>query len=324
MGRRRMDHGNGNGNEEENQNQDQDGFFACYLLCSLCPRYKPRTTTYIGFTVDPKRRIRQHNGHITCGAWRTKKARPWEMVLCIYGFPSNITALQFEWAWQHPTKSLAVRKAASNFKSLQGVANKIKLAYTMLNLPTWDNLNLTVNFFSTKYAKFTADCPKLPSQMKFNICEMDELPCYSGDSFSHGNDESYEELQQTDVNSMEEIFSQEGLSDGGSSDHSHSLNQLESEMKYNRCHEPDFGFPNNGFENVNEEANLGDTGKIPSPKGFDEAASSDTRDTVHSRETDVIDLVTPLRCVVRSDKRRTRKMVSGIVDLTSSPCIIEL
>jgi len=44
--------------------------------------------------VNPRRRIRQHNGEIGSGAWRTKKKRPWEMVLCIYGFPTNVAALQ--------------------------------------------------------------------------------------------------------------------------------------------------------------------------------------------------------------------------------------
>ena len=44
--------------------------------------------------MNPRRRIRQHNGEIGCGAWRTKKRRPWEMVLCIYGFPTNVSALQ--------------------------------------------------------------------------------------------------------------------------------------------------------------------------------------------------------------------------------------
>ena len=68
------------------------GFFCCYLLRSLCPRSKGRT--YIGFTVNPRRRIRQHNGEIVSGAWRTRRGRPWEMVLCIYGFPSNVAALQ--------------------------------------------------------------------------------------------------------------------------------------------------------------------------------------------------------------------------------------
>ncbi|KAL8549015.1 hypothetical protein ACS0TY_008046 [Phlomoides rotata] len=163
--------------EEEGGGGKGAGFFACYLLTSLCPRFKGHT--YIGYTLNPRRRIRQHNGEIGCGAWRTKRKRPWEMVLCIYGFPTNIAALQFEWAWQHPVESLAVRSAAASFKSLSGLANKIKLAYTMLTLPAWQRLNLTVNLFSTKYQKYTSACPTLPQQMRTQICSMDDLPCYN-------------------------------------------------------------------------------------------------------------------------------------------------
>ncbi|WJX31220.1 hypothetical protein P8452_19672 [Trifolium repens] len=101
------------------------------------------------------------------------------MVLCIYGFPTNVAALQFEWAWQHPVESLAVRKAAVGFKSLSGIANKIKLAYTMLTLPSWQNMDMKVNFFSTKYMKHCAGCPNLPQHMTVEIGLMDELPCYS-------------------------------------------------------------------------------------------------------------------------------------------------
>ncbi|XP_071720751.1 uncharacterized protein [Rutidosis leptorrhynchoides] len=171
--------------------EDKSGFFACYLLTSLCPRYKGHT--YIGFTVNPRRRIRQHNGELCSGAFRTKKKRPWEMVLCIHGFPTNTVALQFEWAWQHPVESLAVRQAAVAFKSLGGLANKIKLAYTMLTLPAWNKLNLTVNFFSTKYTKHYAGCPTLPSQMKVHVRPIDDLPCYTEgykeeDMFKYDND----------------------------------------------------------------------------------------------------------------------------------------
>ena len=35
----------------------------CYLLRSLNPQYK--NSTYIGYTVNPKRRIRQHNREVT-------------------------------------------------------------------------------------------------------------------------------------------------------------------------------------------------------------------------------------------------------------------
>ncbi|BFG14805.1 hypothetical protein CerSpe_010790 [Prunus speciosa] len=158
----------------EEEEAEEGRFFACYLLTSRSPRYKGHT--YIGFTVNPRRRIRQHNGEIAQGAWRTKRKRPWEMVLCIYGFPTNVSALQFEWAWQHPTVSKVVRQAAASFKSLRGLVSKIKLAYTMLTLPPWQSLNITVNFFSTRYTKHSAGSPRLPEQMKVKVCSMDELP----------------------------------------------------------------------------------------------------------------------------------------------------
>ncbi|CAL8990997.1 unnamed protein product [Prunus brigantina] len=75
--------------------------------------------------------IGQHNGEITQSAWRTKRKRPWEMVLCIYGFPTNVSALQVSSCLAAPpTASKAVRQAAASFKSLGGLVSKIKLAYT--------------------------------------------------------------------------------------------------------------------------------------------------------------------------------------------------
>ncbi|CAN8315366.1 unnamed protein product [Cochlearia groenlandica] len=178
--------------------ESKGGFFACYILTSLSPRHKGHT--YIGFTVNPRRRIRQHNGEITSGAYRTKKKRPWEMVLCIYGFPTNVSALQFEWAWQHPRESLAVREAALAFKSFSGLASKIKLAYTMLNLPSWNSLNLTVNYFSTKYAHHGGLSPSLPPHMKVRVCAMDDLPSFTKlDNTSQPEDE-----ESPDCNEVEE------------------------------------------------------------------------------------------------------------------------
>jgi len=50
-------------------------FFGCYLLTSQATG--AANYTYIGFTVNPPRRIRQHNGEIKGGAHRTKRNRPW-------------------------------------------------------------------------------------------------------------------------------------------------------------------------------------------------------------------------------------------------------
>ena len=49
--------------------------FACYLLVSQSRAHVDHT--YIGFTVHPPRRLRQHNGEIKGGAHHTHKKRPW-------------------------------------------------------------------------------------------------------------------------------------------------------------------------------------------------------------------------------------------------------
>ncbi|KZT08098.1 uncharacterized protein LAESUDRAFT_649754 [Laetiporus sulphureus 93-53] len=86
-------------------------FYACYLLkgAKSAVTSDVTCTTYVGSTVNPLRRIRQHNGEITCGAARTRRGRPWVMQMLVHGFPSRIAALQFEWAWQHPWRSRHLR-----------------------------------------------------------------------------------------------------------------------------------------------------------------------------------------------------------------------
>ncbi|KWU43394.1 hypothetical protein RHOSPDRAFT_13615, partial [Rhodotorula sp. JG-1b] len=122
-------------------------FYACYLLKSYNP--KRLNQTYIGSTPDPPRRWRQHMGETVGGAFKTRLARPWEMEAIVYGFPTKLQALQFEWAWQNPHASRLLhavpfpRTAASNRGQ-----TRIQVLQYMLTVPPWRSFNLRVMLFS--------------------------------------------------------------------------------------------------------------------------------------------------------------------------------
>jgi structure-specific endonuclease subunit SLX1 len=59
--------------------------------------------TYVGATIDPQRRLRQHNREITGGARATKRrvdaGETWA-IFCYAGPFEKIEALRFEWRWK--------------------------------------------------------------------------------------------------------------------------------------------------------------------------------------------------------------------------------
>uniref|UniRef100_A0A6C0IFC8 GIY-YIG domain-containing protein n=1 Tax=viral metagenome TaxID=1070528 RepID=A0A6C0IFC8_9ZZZZ len=69
----------------------------CYLLES-------DKKSYVGATLDPDRRLRQHNGEISGGAKATKGS-VWKRVCLVGTFPEERDALQFEWKWKNLSKS---------------------------------------------------------------------------------------------------------------------------------------------------------------------------------------------------------------------------
>jgi predicted GIY-YIG superfamily endonuclease len=71
--------------------------FSCYCLVS------ETGSTYVGFTVDVDRRLRQHNGELVGGA-RATKGKSWKRILTVTGFPTQRDALQFEWKWKFVTR----------------------------------------------------------------------------------------------------------------------------------------------------------------------------------------------------------------------------
>ena len=124
------------------------GFLGCYLLRTLNPQYvRSPKSLYIGFTTNPRRRLRQHNGELVNGAKRTSRKRPWEMIATVFGFPSKVAALQFEYAWTYPKNSRLTRnlfvpnppaaqpsgKRAKTI-SVVGTSGKIQCLFEMLHV----------------------------------------------------------------------------------------------------------------------------------------------------------------------------------------------
>lgn len=81
--------------------------FFCYWIVSM-------NSSYIGATVDPRKRLRQHCGVLSGGARRTK-GKLWKFQAVISGFRTWKEALQFEWSFKFYSKrcrSIASRKSA--------------------------------------------------------------------------------------------------------------------------------------------------------------------------------------------------------------------
>ncbi len=141
-------------NVDDNTKTVED-FHGVYLLVSLNPRMRGRT--YIGFTVDPTRRLEQHNrGREFGGAARTSNRGPWAMVLIVHGFPNQIAALRFEWAWQHPRRSRRLAAVPPKKAKENMFTYNFRLLGEMLNVGPWNRLPLTVQWLrpDVRFAEF--------------------------------------------------------------------------------------------------------------------------------------------------------------------------
>lgn len=134
-------------------------FFGVYLLYCLNPRYQGRV--YVGFTVNPARRVLQHNrGRKKGGAWRTSGRGPWEMVLIVHGFPSAVAALRFEWAWQHPQASRRLAHVAPRLRGEAAFAFHLRVLAHMLCAAPWIRLPLTLRWLRADFCREL--CPPPP------------------------------------------------------------------------------------------------------------------------------------------------------------------
>ncbi|CAG9801409.1 unnamed protein product [Chironomus riparius] len=151
------------------QVQEVENFYGVYLLVNNNddPKYNGRC--YVGFTVNPTRRINQHNkGNKFGGAKHTTRVPgPWTMVLIVHDFPDNISALRFEWAWQEPKNSRRLKVIDSIQRkkpSESWFKYHFRILTEMINLPPWNRLPLKVRWLEQD---FCTDFPqsRFPNHM---------------------------------------------------------------------------------------------------------------------------------------------------------------
>ena len=106
--------------------------------------------TYVGYSQEPARRLRQHNGELRGGA-APVAGRPWELVLVVSGFVSVHAALAFESAWQRPHTSRHVARMwhASGFGPCSG-RSSVRVRLDALRHGYWAGQPLVVHVVCTR------------------------------------------------------------------------------------------------------------------------------------------------------------------------------
>jgi predicted GIY-YIG superfamily endonuclease len=107
--------------------------FSCYCLVDH------RGRTYVGFSTNVDRRLRQHNGELVGGAKYTHGSH-WTRLCTITGFPTQQSALQFEWKWKYLSrKATGVSAVERRCAALIQLLNEEKPTSSAQLFSTYEN-----------------------------------------------------------------------------------------------------------------------------------------------------------------------------------------
>ncbi len=73
------------------------------------------------------------------------------MALIVHGFPNDISALRFEWAWQNPYQSRRIPYIAPKTKRESQFQFRFRILCNMLRVCPWNRLGLTVRWLNQEY-----------------------------------------------------------------------------------------------------------------------------------------------------------------------------
>lgn len=127
-------------------NNDHPDMHVVYLLQCVRPDKNNKVLTYVGSTNNFTRRLRQHNGEISGGAWSTKirscnHRYPWKPICLVRGFPLMSYARGFEKRVKHILLSAGKGTPAGNARTTERGGNalhrRVRQFLIMCGLERW-------------------------------------------------------------------------------------------------------------------------------------------------------------------------------------------
>ncbi len=143
------------------------------------------TRTYIGATVNPDRRLRQHNNELVGGAKATSGDQ-WKRVCLVSGFPDERAALQFEWTWKHLGRKVGRGHCLERrYKALADLLERGKSSSTSVAFDSYPAPGLSINIIkgpSVTWPIFEKYVYKFDVDTYTSVQQIDQL---IGDQTSH-------------------------------------------------------------------------------------------------------------------------------------------
>lgn len=97
--------------------------------------------TYVGYTVNLKRRVRQHNGELVGGARRTHGSFEWTPKYVAHGFRTKNEAMSYEWHWKHQSGTRI--KSRPTWKGKNWVDRRREAALLLIDQDRFSHIAVT-------------------------------------------------------------------------------------------------------------------------------------------------------------------------------------